>query len=190
MLTLANIVSHDGASASPARVTNCTLWTWLHLRVRVGGQLELSGWDRTSLRLLFSCVIKGHWICQLLALVWFVCAKGGWGVHPCAAYCVRGGVDGMNSCVTEEDQSFPLGGGGSLMWPVKGGFQKAKRGDGPSCPLAAAAFCWSFSSVIPVQFDGLWEFIIQLHLCLLKGGKRGRISTGEKQADKQIKTWF
>lgn len=64
--------------------------------------------------------------------------------------------------------------GKSFSWERRAGdvtgervFQKADRGDGPSCPSAAAAFCWRFSSVIPIQFYGLREFIIQLHLCLL-----------------------
>lgn len=64
--------------------------------------------------------------------------------------------------------------GKSFSWERRAGdvtservFQKANRGDGPSCPSAAAAFCWRFSSVIPIQFYGLREFIIQLHLCLL-----------------------
>lgn len=34
--------------------------------------------------------------------------------------------------------------------------------------LAAAAFCRRFSSVVPVQFYRLWEFIVQLHLCFLE----------------------
>lgn len=64
--------------------------------------------------------------------------------------------------------------GKSVSWERRAGdvtservVQKANRGDGPSCPSAAAAFCWRFSSVIPIQFYGLREFIIQLHLCLL-----------------------
>lgn len=45
----------------------------------------------------FSRVIFGHWICVL------ICVLSG-GIHPYAAYCVRGCVDGMKSGVKEEDQ--------------------------------------------------------------------------------------
>lgn len=69
-------------------------------------------------------------------------------------------------------------------------FQKAKREDGPSCcPLAAAAFCWRFSSVIPIQFYGLWEFIIQLHLCLLEIS-RGKNNQHQRKKDNgQTQRW-
>lgn len=46
-------------------------------------------------------------------------------------------------------------------------FRRAKREDGPSCPLTVAAFRRRFSCVIPIQFYGLWEIAVQLFLCIL-----------------------
>lgn len=80
MLTLANIISHYRASASPSRVPNCTLWTWLHLAPPVwesgatvrkmwgGGArdhslLSQGLWGRKGCS-FFSRVIFGHYMCQ------------------------------------------------------------------------------------------------------------------------------
>lgn len=87
----------------------------------------------------------------------------------------------MNSGMKEDQKESPL------PWERRAGdvagdrvFQKAKTEDGPSCPLAAAAFCWRFSSVIPIQFYGLWEFIVQLHLRLLAGVEKVKIISKEE----------
>lgn len=85
MLTLANIISHYRASASPARVLDCTHWTWLHLAPSLwesGATVrQTGGWDRRSLTSMsgtmrsdgmsfFSRVIFGHWICQRIFWVY------------------------------------------------------------------------------------------------------------------------
>lgn len=73
----------------------------------------------------------------------------------------------------------------------RGGSESQEREDGPSCPSAAAAFCWRFSSVVPIQFDGLREFIIQLHLCLLWGIKRRNIfGVGQHETNRFDKILF
>lgn len=114
MLRLANIISHYSASASPSRVSNCTLWTSFTLRVRVRGQSQKNGWAGQEIT-QYQVGDSGQKGCHS-SLVWslgtgfiskcalvyyFVHCVGGW-VHPCAVYCVRVCVDGINSGVEEE----------------------------------------------------------------------------------------
>ncbi len=184
MLTLADIISHYKASASPSRVPDCTLWTWLHLAHSVwesGATVRNMGGRGRSLT-----PVRGLGDQNGIhsSLAWSL------GTEFCGLICVLsvcvGGNTSICSIMREGlcrwNEQWCEGGrpvGKSFPWERGVGdvtvdrvFQKAKRGDGTSCPLAAAAFCWRLSSVIPIQFYGLWEFIIQLHLCLLAGIKK------------------
>lgn len=98
MLTLANIISHYRASASPSRGPNCTLWTWLHLAPSVwesGAKVRTTGGrGRRSLTIasgtlrsegvsFFSRVIFQHWICQRVYASVLICvlSEGGGDFH-------------------------------------------------------------------------------------------------------------
>lgn len=60
-----------------------------------------------------SGVIPAHWMCRRILGQYasvFICVLSGGGIHPCAAYCVRGHVNGINSDMREDQQESPFPG--------------------------------------------------------------------------------
>lgn len=112
MLTLANIISHYRASASPLRVQSVLFehgsilppwWDGGHSQAyeQMDGQ-ELWGQKGRHSSLEWSLGTGFANVFMTVRECINLCTKGG--IYPCAAYCMRGCVDGMKSSVKEEDQ--------------------------------------------------------------------------------------